>query len=130
MESVLDASTKLWTDEYQREFIDALKNGKHGKTLSNRNDHILKTYNLVSLGGVERVARKKGGKYMITKNEALNVIRLMHQESGHAGERKTLKKNQDQYDNITWGLVREFINRCERFFEKKKKTETSSGVVI
>ena len=44
MESVLDVSTKLWTDEYQREVIDALKNGKHGKTLSNRNDHILKTY--------------------------------------------------------------------------------------
>jgi len=92
MESVLDASTKLWTDEYQREVIDALKNGKHGKTLSNRNFHILKTYNLVSLGGVERVARKKGGKYMITKNEALNVIRLMHQESGHAGERKLIKR--------------------------------------
>ena len=130
MESVLDASTKLWTDEYQREVIDALKNGKHGKTLSNRNYHILKTYNLVSLGGVERVARKKGGKYMITKNEALNVIRLMHQESGHAGERKTHKKIQDQYDNITWGLVRELINRCEWFCEKKKKTETSSGAVI
>ena len=130
MESVLDASTKLWTDEYQREVIDALKNGKHGKTLSNRNYHILKTYNLVSLGGVERVARKKGGKYMITKNEALNVIRLMHQESGHAGERKTHKKIQDQYDNITRGLVREYINRCERCCEKRKKTETSSGVVI
>ena len=130
MDSVLDASTKLWSDEYQQQVIDALKLGRHGKSLSRANYHILLTFNLVSFGGVERVARKKNGKYMITKNEALNVIRVMHQETGHSGERKTHKKIQAMYDNITRDVVREYINRCERCCEKRRKSETASGVIV
>ena len=130
MDSVLDASTKLWSDEYQQQVIDALKLGRHGKSLSRVNYYILLNFNLVSFGGVERVARKKNGKYMITKNEALNVIRVMHQESGHSGERKTHKKIQAMYDNITRDVIREYINRCERCCEKRRKSETASGVIV
>ena len=66
--------------------------GKTGQRLPRNDYHLLNTYELVALGGVEQVIRKKDHKYMTTKSRALNIIQLLHIETDHAEERKTFKK--------------------------------------
>ena len=82
------------------------------------------------MGGVEQVVRRSNGKYMSTKSRALNVMQLLHRETGHAGEHKTLKKIKVIYDNITRNLVGMFVMQCEQCCEKRKRKETASGVVV
>ena len=91
--------------------------------------HILKTYKLVSLGGVDKVA-KHNDKYMAHKEEVVSIIRTFHLETSYGGEKKTHRKLQDQYCNIPKSLVQEYIKHCDRCVEKRRKTETSSGVVV
>ena len=45
-------------------------------------------------------------------------------------EKKTHKKIQDKFANIPRYLVQEYIKRCERCAEKRRRRETASGVVI
>ena len=66
------------------------------------------------LVGVEHIVNNSNRKYMINKSRALNVIQLLHIETGHSGENKTFKKMKDTYDNITRNLVSKFIKQCER----------------
>ena len=70
----LDACSNIWTDEHEKHVIDLLKKGKTGQTLPRNDYHILETYELVSMGGVEQVIRKKNRKYMTTKSTALNIL--------------------------------------------------------
>ena len=114
--------------DYEQKVINVLKAGKGGKSLSRDSYHILKTYKLVTLGGVDKVA--KNDKYMANKDEVKNLIRTVHCETGHGGERKTHKKLLDLYCNIPRNLVHEYIQHCERCVEKRKKSETASGVVV
>ena len=78
MAMVLETATNLWSDEHEQHVIDLLKKGKTGQTLPRNDYHVLQTYDLVSMGGVEQVARKSNGKYMTTRTRALNVIQLLH----------------------------------------------------
>ena len=73
---------------------------------------------------------KHNDKYMAHKDEVINIIRTFYLETSHGGEKKTHKKLQDQYCNIPKSLVQEYIKHCERCVEKRRKTETSSGVVV
>ena len=52
---------------------------------------ILKKFKLVSLGGVDKVADLKTGRYMATKQVAVLVITNAHEETDHGGEKTTLK---------------------------------------
>ena len=92
MAMVLESPTNLWSDEHEQHVIDLLKKGKTDQTLPRNEYHVLQTYDLVSMGGVEQVARKSNGKYMTTRTRALNVIQLLHRETGHGGENRTFKK--------------------------------------
>ena len=94
----LETSTTLWSDDYEQEVIGYLKKEKTGQN-----------FDLASMGGVEQVVRRSNGKYMSTKSRALNVMQLLHRETGHAGEHKTLKKIKDTYDNITRNFVGMFL---------------------
>ena len=120
----------MWSDEHEQNVINLLKKGKTGQTLPRNDYHVLQTYDLVSMGGVEQVARKSNGKYMTTRTRALNVIQLLHRETGHGGENKTFKKIKSTYDNITRNLVSKYIKQCERCCENRKRKETASGVVV
>ena len=127
MDEAIGNCASLWTLDYEQKVINVLKAGKGGKSLSRDSYHILKTYKLVTLGGVDKVAKKK---YMANKDEVINLIRTVHCETGHGGERKTHKKLLDLYCNIPRNLVHEYIQHCERCVEKRKKSETASGVVV
>ena len=92
MAMVLEGAINLWSDEHEQHVIDLLKRGKTGQNLPRNYYHILKTYDLVSMGGVEQVARKSNGKYMTTRIRALNILQILHRETGHGEENKTFKK--------------------------------------
>ena len=83
----LEASSTLWSDDYEQEVIGYLKKGKTGQTLPRNAYHILKNFVLASMSGVEQVVRSNG-KYMSTKSRALNVMQLLHREIAQAGEHK------------------------------------------
>ena len=65
--------------------IKVPKTGKVGQSLFMDCYHILKTYLLVTLGGVEKVV--KNDKNVFSKN----IVGAVHMETGHKGERKHLK---------------------------------------
>ena len=102
--------------DYEQKVINILKAGKGGKSLSRDSYHILKTYKLVTLGGVNKVAKNE--KYMANKDEVINLIRTVCSETGHGGERKTNKKLLDLYCNSIRNLVHEYIQHCETCVEK------------
>ena len=121
MDEAIGNCASLSTLDYEQKVINVLKAGKGGKSLSRDSYHILKTYKLVTLGGVDKVA--KNDKYMANKDEVTNLIRTVHCETGHGGERKTHKKLLDLYCNIPRNLVHEYIQHCERCVEKQKKVK-------
>ena len=67
---------------------------------------------------------------MCSKTKALNIISFAHQQTVHAGEKKTWLKISEQYDNITRDVVSEYIRLCDHCNEKCRKTETAKGVVV
>ena len=71
--------------------MNVQKAGKGEKSLSRDSYHILKTYKLVTLGSVKKVA--KNVKYMTNKDEVTNLIHTVHCETGHGGERKGYKRH-------------------------------------
>ena len=119
----------IWDKNYEKYVIDVLRRGKTGRSLPREDYNILNVYSLVSIGSVTKVT-KRNGKYMATKEEVINVIFSMHIATGHGGEKKTHKKIQDKFANIPRYLVQEYIKRCERCAEKRRRRETASGVVI
>ena len=71
----------------------------------------MKTYKLVTFGGVDNVA--KNDKYMANKDEVINLIRTVHSETGHGAETKAHKKLLDLYCNIPRNLVHEYMQHYE-----------------
>ena len=55
MDEAIGTCASLWTLDYEQKVINVLKAGKGGKSLSRDSYHILKTYKLVTLGGVDKV---------------------------------------------------------------------------
>ena len=129
MEGIVAENQTIWDKNYEKYVIDVLRRGKTGRSLPRDDYNILNVYSLVSIGSVTKVT-KRNGKYMATKEEVINVIFSMHIATGHGGEKKTHKKIQDKFANIPRYLVQEYIKRCERCAEKRRRRETASGVVI
>ena len=129
MEGIAAENQTIWDKNYEKYVIDVLRRGKTGRSLPREDYNILNVYSLVSIGSVTKVT-KRNGKYMATKEEVINVIFSMHIATGHGGEKKTHKKIQDKFANIPRYLVQEYIKRCERCAEKRRRRETASGVVI
>ena len=126
---IIESCTGLWSAEHEERVINVLKRGKTGQTLSREEYHILNSYTLVSIGGVHKVT-KMNGKYMATKEGVLTIIALTHTECGHGGEKKTYKKISEKYGNIPRTIIQQYIKRCERCVEKRRRKETASGVVV
>lgn len=125
MDEEIEKCAALWSADYEQKVINLLKNGKPSKG----EYYILRTYRLASLGGINKVVNLKG-KYMATKESALDIIRQSHAIVGHGGERKTHMKISETYGNIPRRLVSRYILNCERCVEKQRRKETSAGVII
>ena len=130
MDKFIAECNTIWTEEHHQEVVRTLRDGKTGSKRDSATYRILKKFNLVSLGGVDKVADLKTGRYMATKQVAALVITNAHEETGHGGEKATLKQIKDQYHNIPMTAVKEYISRCVRCCEKKRRNDTRPGMVF
>ena len=129
MDDYVSDCSALWSSEYEKKVIDVLKRGKTGQSMPREEYHFLTKYSLVSMDGVDKVT-KKDGKYMVTKETVVELIRHAHTETLHGGEKKTHKKLLEKYANISRSLISSYISRCARCVEKRSRKETASGVVV
>ena len=128
MYKVIAENTSIWTEDHN-EYILGIIRGTN--PLKNRSEYrFIKEYKIISLGGVDKIARKSNGLYMATKSEAPVILRNSHAETGHGGEKVTLAKIKSLYHNIPMTVVKEYILRCETCCEKKRKAETGPGMVF
>ena len=128
MDKVIAENTSIWTEDHNKYVLGIIRGTN---PLKYRSDYrFIKEYKIISLGGVDKIARKSNGLYMATKSEAPVILRNSHAETGHGGEKVTLAKIKSLYHNIPMPVVKEFILRCETCCEKKKKAETGPGMVF
>ena len=91
MDKFIAECNTIWTEEHHQEVVRTLQDGKTGSKSDSATYRILKKFKLVSLGGVDKVADLKTGRYMATKQVAVLVITNAHEETDHGGEKTTLK---------------------------------------
>ena len=130
MEKIIAECKTIWTEEQNQHAIRIIQDGLSGKKLSGGDYHIIKKFEVVSMGGVYKIRNKQSGRYMVTKHEAPLIIANSHSESGHGGEKVTFKAIKDQYHNIPMPVVKEYISNCETCCEKKRRKETGPGMVF
>ena len=128
MEKVIAENNSIWTEDHNEYVIGLIRDGNAIK--NNSEYRFLREYKVISLGGVDKIAKKNNGLYMATKSEAPVIIRNSHAETGHGGEKVTLAKIKGLYNNIPMAVVKEYISRCEICCEKKRKRETAPGMVF
>ena len=110
MDRVIAESTSIWTEDHN-EYILGIICGNN--LLKYRSDYrFIKEYKIISLGGVDKIARKSNGLYMATKSEAPVILRNSHVETGHGGDKVTLAKIKSLYHNIPMQVDKEYILRC------------------
>ena len=80
MDDYVSDCSALWSSEYEKKVIDVLKRGKTGQSMPREEYHFLTKYSLVSMDGVDKVT-KKDGKYMVTKETVVELIRHAHTET-------------------------------------------------
>ena len=129
MDNLIQNCASLWSAEYEQMVITVLKKGKTGQTLKREYYHILKTFQIASFNGKEKV-KKNNGKYMVTKDSVKEIIQEAHYNTGHGGVKKTYMKISELYGNIPRSIVSQYILQCERCVEKCRRKETAAGIVI
>ena len=92
MEGVLAACKTLWTEDKEKQVIQVLKDGKTGKTLQRQDYHFITKFKLISMGGVDKVADKKSGKYMATQQQALYAIKKLMKTFVMEEKRRYIKR--------------------------------------
>lgn len=97
-------SSVVWTAEKDRNVILML-NGNWSGPKDRKYYHALKKFNLVELGGVRRVQRKRDKKLMAPVESFMTIIKDVHDAIEHKGETKTHKKLQETYSNIPMSAV-------------------------
>ena len=128
MDKIIAENTSIWTEDHN-EYVLGLIRGDNA--VKNKSEYrFIRDYKVVSLGGVDKIAKKNNGLYMATKSEAPVIIRNSHAETGHGGEKVTLSKIKALYQNIPMSVVKEYISICEMCCEKKRKTEAVPGMVF
>lgn len=113
----------IWSREYEIKAIETLRGWDQlgPKRKSDTLYNLRKNYVIKDFAGVSKIVTKKNFKLMVTKESVMDIIRDIHESSGHTGEKKTHKKIKENYANISRTLVSEYIKYCERCAEKLKK---------
>ena len=90
----------------------------------------MKKYDVISIGGIEKLIRKgEGFYYYATVDVLYQLINTAHSGVGHGGLHKTYKELKKQFANISREIIKIFLNICEQCIVKKKRTETTKLVV-
>jgi hypothetical protein len=59
----------------------------------------------------------------------VEIIQKAHIEIGHGGG-KTYKNVSEKFANVPRSVVAAFITQCDRCIEKRRRQDTTSGVVV
>jgi len=116
-----------WTVERQAAVIQVLNDEWTGEK-DRKYYHTKKKFELVILGGLQRV-RRKNGKIMATNESHASIVKEIHVGIHHKGGTKTHKAVQEMYENITLATMKTVISNCVRCAEKAKKKCSRSVVV-
>lgn len=58
-----------------------------------------------------------------------SIIKDLHTDCGHKGEKKTDKKIAEHYGNISMTVMKSFVSQYERCVEKNEKSN-NAGIVV
>ena len=96
--------------------------------------YILKKYDVLTCGDVEKLIKKKKSPedhpvYYATIEDTYDIISKAHIATGHGGRDRMLKHLNQKYANITTEAVELFKSYCIVCQEKRKRPKTT-GVVV
>ena len=103
-------------------------------TKSHQQYYILKKYELLQCGDVEKLIKKRKSPedppvYYATIEDIYDIISKAHIATGHSGCDRMLKHLRQKYANITTDAVELFKSYCVVCQEKRKRPKTT-GVVV
>ena len=117
------------------ETIEDLKTMTKVSTSKSRHQYyILKKYDVLTCGDVEKLIKKKKSPedhpvYYATIEDTYDIISKAHIATGHGGRDRMLKHLNQKYANITTEAVELFKSYCIVCQEKRKRPKTT-GVVV
>ena len=115
--------------------IEDLKTASKVSTKKSRHQYyILKKYELLTCGTVEKLIKKRKSPedhpiYYVTIEDTYDIISKAHIATGHGGRDRMLKHLNPKYGNITTEAVELFKSYCIVCQEKRKRPKTT-GVVV
>ena len=121
--------------EVYYETIEDLKTMTKVSTSKSRHQYyILKKYEVLTCGDVEKLIKKKKSPedhpvYYATIEDTYDIISKAHIATGHGGRDRMLKHLNQKYANITTEAVELFKSYCIVCQEKRKRPKTT-GVVV
>ena len=121
--------------EVYYEAIEDLKTMTKVSTSKSRHQYyILKKYEVLTCGDVEKLIKKKKSPedhpvYYATIEDTYDIISKAHIATGHGGRDRMLKHLNQKYANITTEAVELFKSYCIVCQEKRKRPKTT-GVVV
>ncbi|XP_041357602.1 KRAB-A domain-containing protein 2-like [Gigantopelta aegis] len=119
-------------DEYIKTVGELLEATQAPKK-SPRKFYLLKKYELLQCGDVQKLIRKKLNQehplYFATIDKTFDIIKCAHIASGHGGQDKMIKEINKNYANITQDAIILFKSMCIECQRKRKQTATK-GIVV
>ena len=115
--------------------IDDLKTAAEASTTKSHHQYyILKKYELLQCGDVEKLIKKRKSPedppvYYAIIEDTYDIISKAHIATGHGGCDRMLKHLRQKYANITTDTVDLFKSYCVVCQEKRKRPETTAVVV-
>ena len=91
----------------------------------------MKRYQVIQINNRNRLIRpgtEVQPIYFLSIDEIYDIINVAHTSSGHGGRDRIRHALKDQYANITYDMINEFLKHCETCHAKK--SVPSSGFVV
>lgn len=131
-------SLQLAKDEYFN-LIDEVKLAAAcgDKTKTPRQYYLLKRYQVVQCGDVEKLIKKRSADagvevktlYFAHMDDMFDIVKRAHVSTGHGGRDKMLKTLSQKYANVTCDVVELYKSLCAECLQKRKR-RTVKGVVV
>lgn len=114
--------------------IEELRNASQEETKTPRQYYIIKKYQILQCGDVEKLVRKSTDPshdpvYYTHMDDMYDIIKRAHLATGHGGRDKMLKALTVKYANITSDAIELYKSLCIECL-KKRKRHAIKGVVV
>jgi hypothetical protein len=120
-------------DEYFT-LVDEVKEAEKetGTSKTWRQYYLLKRYQILICGDVEKLIRKKKDEgddvvYFAHNDDIFDIIKRVHVSTGHGGRDKMMKVLSVKYANITREVVEMYKSLCIECAKKRKRPAAKAG---